>query len=47
MLAVGVNDPKEAIEQITKESKENPTRALTKALKDFRESLGETIKQKE
>ena len=44
MLAVGVNDPKEAIEQITKESKENPTRALTKALKDFRESLGETIK---
>jgi len=39
MLALGVNDPAEALEQIAKEAKSNHDVALIKALKQFRESL--------
>ena len=39
MLNIGVNDPAEALEQISKESKGNPEVALIKALRPFRESL--------
>ena len=39
MLTLGVNDPAEALDQITKEAKGNPNVALTKALRGFREIL--------
>ena len=39
MMTLGINDPAEALEQIAKEAKINPSIALTKALKQLRESL--------
>jgi len=39
LMTLGVNDPAEALEQLSKEAKSNPDVALTKALKQFRESL--------
>jgi len=39
MLALGVNDPAEALEQLAKAAEVNPSVALTKALKAFRESI--------
>jgi len=39
MMALGVNDPAEAMEQLAKEAKKNPELALSKVLKQFRESL--------
>lgn len=39
LLSLGINDPKEVIDALNKEAKANPDIALTKALKQFRESL--------
>jgi len=39
MMTLGVNDPAEALEQIAQEAKGNPSIALTRVLKKFRESL--------
>lgn len=39
LMTLGVNDPAEVIEQLTKEVKANPNIALTKVLKQLRESL--------
>ena len=39
LMTLGVNDPAEVLDQLTKEVKKNPLIALTKALKEFRESL--------
>jgi len=44
MMTLGVNDPSEALEQITQEAKKNPSIALTKELKKFREVLKENLK---
>ena len=41
MMTLGVNDPKEALEQLSKESITNPSLALAKALKVFRETIKE------
>jgi len=39
MMTLGVNDPSEALEQITTEAKKNPNVALLKVLKQLKESL--------
>lgn len=39
MMTLGVNDPSEALEQITQEAKKNPNVALLKVLKQLKESL--------
>lgn len=39
LLTLGVNDPAEVLDALAKEVKANPTIALTKVLKEFRESL--------
>ena len=39
LITLGVNDPAEVIEQLSKEAKSNPEVALTRALKQLRESL--------
>jgi len=39
LMALGVNDPAEVIDQLSKETKTNPEAALTRVLKQFRESL--------
>lgn len=39
LLTLGVNDPAEVIDALSKEAKTNPEVALTKAIKIFRESL--------
>ncbi len=39
MLALGVNDPAEALEQMEKAAEANPSVALTRALKQFREAI--------
>jgi len=38
-MALGVNDPSEVLDQLAKEVKANPELALSKALKQLRESL--------
>lgn len=39
MMTLGVNDPAEALAQISKEAKSNPEVALARVLKEYRESL--------
>ena len=39
LMTLGINDPDEVLDQIEKESKGNPTVALTRVLKQFQESL--------
>lgn len=39
LMTLGVNDPAEVIDALSKESKDNPNIALAKVLKQFRESL--------
>jgi hypothetical protein len=39
LLILGVNDPAEVLDQLAKEVKKNPELALTRALRQFRESL--------
>ena len=39
MMTLGVNDPAEALDQLTKEAKSNPSVALSRAVRIFRESL--------
>jgi len=39
LMSLGVNDPAEALEQLTKAAEANPSAALTRALKQFRESI--------
>ena len=41
LMIIGVNDPAEVLEQISQESKKNPTLALTKALKLVKEAVKE------
>ena len=43
LMTLGVNDPAEVLDALSKEAKVNPEIALTKALKQFRE----VIKKKE
>ena len=38
-MNIGVDDPAEVIEALTKEAKKNPTLKLLKAVKAFRESI--------
>ena len=47
MMTLGVNDPSQALEQITQESKSNPDVALVKALRPFREALEKKEQQDE
>jgi len=39
LMTLGVNDPAEVLDELAKEAKTNPSIALTKALKQFRESI--------
>jgi len=39
LMTLGINDPAEVIDAMSKESKINPEIALTKVLKAFRESI--------
>lgn len=39
LMIMGINDPQEVLDQLAQEAKRNPSIALTKALRDFRESI--------
>jgi len=47
LVSIGVNDPGEVLDTLAKEAKGNPERALTKALKQFREALANNGHKKE